>query len=297
MLSRLAPLLPAVSLLMMTSATARAAENAPPPLPEGYKLVWSEEFDKPGLPDPAKWGYEVGFVRNKEEQYYTEARKENVEVKDGSLVITGIKEEYPNPKGKADSKNWQHAEKANYTSGSIHTKGKASWTYGRIEVRAKLPEGRKGMWPAIWTLGDNISDVGWPKCGEIDIMEFVGKEPEKVHGTVHWHNPKRDNPKKPNDKHDSMGNKILTDKPWEDYHVYTADWTPEKIDIYFDGQMYHSFPITGNDKLPEGDANPFHKPHYLILNLALGGGWGGPIDDTALPQEFKVDYVRVYQKP
>jgi len=131
---------------------------------QDWKLVWSDEFDRPGLPDPAKWGYEKGFVRNQEKQYYTEARKENARVEGGMLIIESRREEYRN---------------AHYTSASLTTQGTASWTYGRMEMRAKLPTGR-GIWPAFWMLGINESQVGWPACGEIDIMELVGFHPEVV---------------------------------------------------------------------------------------------------------------------
>jgi beta-glucanase (GH16 family) len=280
-----AALLPVLA-MSLPVLLAAADEKTPPP---GYKLVWSEEFDAPGLPDPAKWSYEVGLVRNKEEQYYTEGRKENARVENGHLVLEGIKEEFKNAKFQEGSANWQHAEKAKYTSGSIHTNGKASWTYGRVEVRAKLPAGAKGMWPAIWMLGTNIGEIGWPKCGEIDIMEFVGKEPNHVFGTLHWFNPEKG-------KHDSRGGKHVADPPpSEDFHRYTVDWTAEKIDFYYDDLLYHTHDLT-DPKIPQGADNPFHKPQYLILNLALGGAWGGKIDDSALPQQFLVDYVRVYQK-
>lgn len=269
------------------NAVSAAEENAgPPPLPEGFKLVWSDEFDKDGLPDPAKWGYEKGFVRNKEAQYYTDARKENTRVENGHLVLEGIKEEFPNAKAKEGSDKWQEAPTAHYTSGSILTRGKADWKYGRIEVRAQVPQG-KGMWPAIWMLGSNIKEVGWPKCGEIDIMEYVGKEPNHIFATVHWF----DYEKK---KHNSRGNKIVIEKPFDAFHIYTVDWTAEKMEFYFNDKKVHTYSLD-NPTLGDAETNAFHKPHYLILNLALGGSWGGELDDSVLPQKFMVDYVRVYQ--
>ena len=143
-------------------------------------LVWNDEFDGEGLPDPEKWNYEVGYERNNEAQYYTDKRVENVFQKDGALTIRTLKEKYP-IKGLPKS---QGREFADYTSGAIETLGKASWQYGRVEVRAKLPKG-KGIWPAIWMMGDNIRQVGWPGCGEIDIMEYVGHTPYTAHGTIH----------------------------------------------------------------------------------------------------------------
>jgi beta-glucanase (GH16 family) len=268
----------ALALTLITGglrAQSPADSNAAPP---GYELVWSDEFSKDpdGLPDPAKWNYEEGFIRNHESQYYTKARKENARIENGQLIIEGRKEDYT-PSGAA-------APVAHYTSAALETIGKADWQYGRIEVRAKLPAG-KGVWPAIWTLGSNIHQVGWPRCGEIDIMELVGKEPGIIHGTIHYFI---------NGKHASQGNKLPIDKPDATFHVYAAEWTPDHIDLFVDDKKYFSF----NTSLADNDGqNPFHKPHYLILNLALGGEWGGPIDDSIFPQRMTVDYVRVYQKP
>ena len=169
-----------------------------------------------------------------------------------------------------------------YTAASLITKHKASWQYGRIEVRAKLPHGQ-GVWPAIWMLGANHNEVGWPRCGEIDIMEFVGNEPKGIHGTVHY---------AIDGKHKSDAGKLETNRPWKDYHIYALEWTPERMDFYFDDQKYHSVPV---DKANQGAVNPFRAPQYLLLNFALGGSWGGPVDDANLPQQFLIDYVRVYQ--
>lgn len=238
-----------------------------------WELVWSDEFDRPGLPDPAKWGYEVGFVRNHEKQYYTFQRPENARVENGMLVIECRKEHYQ-PKNHAP---------VEYTSASLTTEGKASWQYGRMEMRAKIPEG-KGVWPAFWTLGTDIKQVGWPACGEIDIMEFVGKEPNQIHGTVHF---------RLEGQHRSSGHAITTEKPFDGFHIYAVEWTPEKIDFYFDDQKYHSFEVA---KANQGEANPFRRPQYIILNFALGGDWGGPVDDAILPQKYLIDYVRVYRE-
>jgi beta-glucanase (GH16 family) len=248
------------------------------------KLVWSDEFDTPGLPDPAKWDYEVGFVRNNELQYYTRARQANARVEGGNLVIEGIKEHYAIPAADGGRKGGQAADGfAEYTAAALITKGKESWTYGRIEVRAKLPQG-KGVWPAIWMLGTNIPQIGWPACGEIDIMEFVGHTPDKVHATCHFGK---------GGKHTQKGGNITTAKPWEDFHVYAVEWTADAMDFYFDKDKYFTFPL---DTAADRGVNPFRKPQYLLINLALGGSWGGNMDDSVLPQKFLVDYVRVYQK-
>jgi beta-glucanase (GH16 family) len=163
-------------------------------------------------------------------------------------------------------------------------------------VKAKLPRGR-GMWPAIWTLGTNIGGkggVGWPRCGEIDIMEFVGKEPGNVYATLHWFDPEKED-KKTGKKggHTSSGGHLGAQKPSDDFHVYAIEWFEDRIDWYYDSEKYHTVPLakTAGDGL-----DPFRKPHYLLLNLALGGSWGGTIDDAVLPQRYEIDYVRAYQK-
>jgi len=254
-----------------------------------WSLVWSDEFDYTGLPNETKWNYEQGFVRNRELQYYTKARNENARVENGHLVIEARKEDWPNPdyRDDASSRRWQRSrKKADYTSASLITRGKASWTYGRIEVKAKLPAG-KGVWPAIWMLGTNIRDVGWPKCGEIDIMEYVGFDPNLIHANVHM-------AKYNHVKGTGKGSKIKADKPYESFHTYAVEWTPERMDFFFDEHKYFTF------KNEHGgvDVWPFDQPHYLILNLAIGGSWGGQkgIDDSIFPQKFLIDYVRVYRK-
>ena len=238
-----------------------------------WKLVWSDEFDAPGAPDSAKWGYEEGLLRNHEAQYYTRERPENARVEGGMLVIEGRKESYSSADGK---------HKAAYTSASLTTAGKASWTYGRFEVRAKLPQG-KGVWPAIWMLGDDIAVANWPQCGEIDIMEFVGHAPDAIHGTVHFSK---------DGKHASSGGETPILHPEEGFHTYVVEWWPDRIDFFFDDKKYHTFSVA---RAGAGQDNPFHRPQYLILNLALGGDWGGAIDDAALPQKYLIDYVRIYQ--
>ena len=254
-----------------------------------WSLVWSDEFDYTGPPNESKWNYEQGFVRNRELQYYTRDRKENARVENGHLVIEARKEDWPNPGYRPDSssRRWQRSrEKADYTSASLITKNKASWTYGRIEVKAKLPTG-KGVWPAIWMLGTNMREVGWPKCGEIDIMEYVGYDPNTVCANVHM-------AKYNHTKGTGKGSKIKADKPYVSFHTYAVEWTPERMDFFFDEHKYFTF------KNEHGgvDVWPFDQPHYLILNLAIGGAWGGQkgLDESIFPQQFLIDYVRVYQK-
>lgn len=236
-----------------------------------WSLVWSDEFDYVGAPDPKKWSYEQGFIRNNESQYYTRDRRENARVEDGVLIIESRKEEYRN---------------AEYTSASLITRGKGEWQYGRVEVRAKIPTGR-GMWPAIWMLGTNISEVGWPECGEIDIMENVGFDPNRMHVNVHTE-------KYNHTKGNGKGFGWTVDAPYENFHTYSVEWDEQKIDFFMDGRKYFTYENEG-----EGVSSwPFDQPFYLILNAAIGGAWGGQqgIDDSIFPVQYQVDYVRVYQE-
>ncbi len=253
----------------------------------GWKLVWADEFNQPGLPSPAKWGYETGFVRNREAQYYTDGRLQNARVTNGCLVIEARKEPFKNPgfDAAASPDDWiRSRESAAYTSASLTSK--ASWTYGRIEVRAKLPSGR-GVWPAIWMLGTNVDAVGWPKCGEIDIMEMVGFKPDMIYG--HIHTQESINTKKVRD-----GTGIRVPGASEGFHIYAIEWEANKMDFFVDHKKYYTY-----DKPNNTEASwPFDQPQYLILNLAIGGAWGGAkgIDDAIFPQRFYIDYVRVYQQ-
>jgi beta-glucanase (GH16 family) len=254
-----------------------------------WRLVWSDEFDRDGLPDPTRWSYEEGFVRNRELQYYTAGRRENARVEGGYLIIEAHKEQYPNARYQADApeRRWQQRrEHADYTSASLNTRDQAAWTYGRIEVRAKLPGGR-GTWPAIWTLGTNMNAVGWPACGEIDIMEYVGHDPGVVHANVHTrgYNHARGN---------GRGARTALPDAEKQFHVYAVEWTPEKLEFFVDDRKYFTLENDGTGV----DSWPFDAPQYLILNLAIGGAWGGQkgVDDAIFPQKFLIDYVRVYQR-
>jgi beta-glucanase (GH16 family) len=250
------------------------------------KLIWSDEFNTPGAPDPAKWGYESGFVRNEENQFYTEGRRENARVEKGVLVLEARKERWPNPQHQSGAKDWRQSRRETaYTSASVTTQGKAEWTYGRVEVRAKLPTGR-GLWPAIWLLGASCPAVGWPLCGEIDIMENVGYDPDVIHANIHtqaYNHVQKTN----------KGGKITVPAPWRDFHVYAVDWTPERMEFSVDGKVYFRF----LNERKGAEVWPFDKPHYLILNIAVGGAWGATkgIDDTVFPQRMEIDWVRVYQ--
>ena len=280
-LLRLGVLIVKYFILMMLSFMLLITDS----IASDWKLIWADEFNYKGLPDSTKWGYEVGFVRNNEMQYYTRNRAENARVENGSLIIEGRKESYQNPKYKAASKNWmENREYAQYTSASIITLNKMQWKYGRIEIRAKLPQG-KGVWPAIWALGVNMSKVGWPQCGEIDIMEFVGHDPDKVYATVHYGVGNQG-------KHTSNGGNIETKAPSDDFHLYTMEWNSNKIDFFFDNTKYFTFNF---DNAQDNAEEQFRKPFYLLMNLALGGAWGREIDDSIFPQKYLIDYVRIYK--
>ncbi len=234
-----------------------------------WKLVWSDEFSGEGLPSQARWNYEHGLVRNNELQYYTTARPENARVVGGQLVITGRREEW---------------EGAHYTSASLNTRGKFSFTYGKVEIRAKIPTGR-GTWPALWMLGAGPGQR-WPEEGEIDLMENVGWDPLKLHFTVHTGAFNHV-------LHTQRSRAVVLDHPWSDFHVYGLLWTHERLEFFLDGEKVSEFANDG-----QGHAHwPFDDPQYLIVNLALGGAWGGQkgVDDSIFPVEFRVDYVRVWQ--
>ena len=253
---------------------SRAAPAPPVPSsntgPAGWTLVFADEFDVPGTPDPARWNHEIGYIANDEKQYYTSA-PENARVEDGALVIEARRERRMG---------------YDYTSARLNTKGRAEFLYGKVEIRAKLPTGR-GTWPALWMLGANIDQAGWPECGEIDIMENVGYDPQTIVASIHTaaYN------------HVQGTQRSATTKlsaPWADFHVYAAEWSPDRIDFSVDGQKYFTFRNEGTGSRTW----PFDKPQYVILNLAIGGTWGGQkgIDDSLFPHRLYVDYVRVYRQ-
>lgn len=235
-----------------------------------YALIWSEEFNYSGLPDSAKWNYETGYVRNHEKQYYTDKRPENARVEDGMLVIESRKE---NMKGFA------------YTSASINTLGKDSFPVNsRIEIRAKLPKG-KGIWPALWMMGTDINTVNWPACGEIDIMEYLGRTPGVIYGTFHWQDASRTD----SALHRSKGDSTRFNDATENFHVYGVERTAGKLSFFVDDRYFFEFRTDSTVK--EG---LFEHPYYLLINTAVGGDWGGDVDSTIFPQKYYVDWVRVF---
>ena len=279
-----------LALILMGSCADRSKNDKDKT--DQYELVWADEFDYKGKPDRNKWGYEEGFIRNNEKQYYT-SRPENIRVDNGYLVIETKKELYKNKDFESlsfDDKPHLHyipkIDSAQYTSASISTEGKVSWKFGKILVRAKLPEGR-GLWPAIWMLGENRRTVGWPKCGEIDIMEHVGYDRDSIFGTIHTeaYNHMTGTQK---------GKRVFVEKPYDAFHEYGIEWTPEKIDFLLDGTVFHHI----ENEHKTWKEWPFDQNFYLKMNIAVGGGLGGKkgIDDGVFPQQMLVDYVRVYKK-
>lgn len=252
----------------VTAGTSGAPLPVPPPGPK--VLVWNDEFDGTAL-DRAKWSVEVNADGggNQELQYYTD-RPENLRVAKGELVITSRQEHFTGPDG----------QMRRYTSGRIKTKGKFERMHGRFEARMKLPRGQ-GMWPAFWMLGANIDEVGWPACGEIDIMENIGKEPAMMHGSIHGPGYSG-----------AEGLNASYAAPLDGWHVFAVDWYPNRIDFYMDGVRYATRTPEG---LPKGGVWSFEHPFYVILNNAVGGSWPGTPDaSTKFPQELRVDYVRVW---
>lgn len=241
------------------------------------KMVWDDDFEYSGVPDTTKWSYDLGDGcpnvcgwGNNESQFYTKDSK-NVRVENGTLIIEAHQDSLG---GKP------------FTSARIVSRNKGDWTYGRIEVSAKLPRG-KGTWPAIWMLSTDWSYGGWPISGEIDIMEHVGFNPGAVHGTLH-------SDKYNHIKQTQQEGIIQVPDCQDEFHLYAVDWSKDKIDFFVDGDLYHT--VIRN---PEDDHTgwPFDKRFHLIMNLAVGGNWGGMqgIDNSIWPQRMEIDYVRVYQ--
>ena len=256
-------------------------------------MVWSDEFNKDGRPDARWWSYEKGFERNHEAQYY---QRENVECRDGLLIFEGRRERRISHEYDPNGRNWdQKPLYTEYTSASINTRNKFTFLYGRMEVRAKIPTS-KGAWPAIWLLGVKNS---WPHNGEIDVMEYYHiKGRPHILANAAWGGKAQwqaiwDDEKIP------YSHFTEKDPAWGDkFHIWRMDWDKEAIRIYLDDELLNEIPLskTINEGTRAAGFNPFTQEQYILLNLAMGGDNGGPIEDSALPMRYEVDYVRVYQK-
>ncbi len=246
---------------------------------DDWQPVWCDEFDEDGLPDPSRWGYDVGGGGwgNRELQYYTNADLNNVFIEDGILNIRAVKEDHSG---------------YDYTSARLVTKYRGEWEYGRVQVMAKMPSGR-GLWPAIWMLPTNRQVSNWPHIGEIDIMEYVGYDPGVVHGTIHTgaFNHQIGT---------QIGYSVNIPTVEEQFHLYEMIWEPGKIELFVDGERFAQFGFNPDMNINNevSDAWPFDDVFHLILNVAVGGDWGGVrgIDDSVFPQSMQIKYVRVYQK-
>ena len=277
----LVPLLLAAALLAFSCGGGATLQ---PPPPASYKLSWNDDFNGAdgSSPDASKWTYDTGVGGNgwgnNELETYTN-RTKNAQIQGGNLVITAVKETYADP---------SDGVTRNYTSARLKTQGLFSQAYGRFEARIKIPAGQ-GMWPAFWMLGNNITSVGWPKCGEVDIMENIGKEPGTVHGSLHG-------PSTVGQTSDATASFSLpaAQKFADDFHLYAAEWEPGTIRFYVDSTLYATF---NSSQWPAGGTWVFDHPFFIILNVAVGGSWpGSPDNSTVFPQQMLVDYVRVYTK-
>ncbi len=259
---------------------AQPPDGAQAPAPPKWTLVWFDEFNGAdgSRPDRTKWVYDIGSERwgNQEQECYTD-RPDNSVVRGGNLVIIARKENIRCSAGPDHD----------YTSARLKSEGLFSQTYGRFEARIKIPRGQ-GIWPAFWMLGDDISKIGWPKCGEIDIMENIGKEPSTVHGSMHGQGYSGD------EAYTSIYRLPGGVKFADEFHIYAIEWEPNVVRFYVDKELYAMFTPA---HLPPGAKWVFDHPFFIILNVAVGGDWpGNPDATTQFPQEMLVDYVRVYKR-
>lgn len=276
------------------------AEEEDNHIPSGYSLVWADEFDIDGKPNPDDWGYEYGFVRNHEHQWYQE---DNAYIEDGILTIEGRKERFKNPKYD-EYTDWRKREYVDYTSACITTDKKHSWLYGIFLIKAKIPP-YVGCWPAIWTMGQNYEGMyEWPYNGEIDIMEFYqigGKS--NILANFCWGGGTGDRWSTQWASKTKLYDEFLKEDPeWgEKFHVWKMVWNETSCALYIDNKLMNRVNLystvnTVGSWFKEANYNPFKQPHFLLLNLALGGDNGGSLGSTPFPAKYQIDYVRVYQK-
>jgi len=253
-----------------TTATHRTVNDAV--TKDSYRLVWSDEFNYTGLPDSNYWDYERGYSRNNEAQFYIKYNLGNSKVENGVLTITAL---------------YNKGDKHPITSASIITLHKVDFCYGRVEVSAKMPVG-KGAWPAIWLMGVNRDTVDWPACGEIDVMEWLGRAPQFITGSLYTSTAsgKETSQVTP---HFVLNYKSLSIR----FHTYSIEWDSTAISFYYDDTKYVTYRAS---QMSKAEWAPFRKPAYLLLNLALGGTSGGAIDYSRFPFIYQIDYVRYYQK-
>jgi len=275
---------PAFGVALLTASSCGGGTIAQPPIlppTSGFTLVWSDEFSSANgsAPDSTKWTYDLGGGGwgNQELQSYT-SRPQNVQIQKGNLVITALQENYTGTDGIA----------RNYTSARLKSQNLFAQAYGRFEARIKIPRGQ-GIWPAFWMLGNDISQNGWPKCGEIDIMENIGREPGIIHGSLHGPSSVAPTSDRTSTIFLPAGQNYV-----DDLHVYAIEWEPGAVRFYLDSSNYATFT---EDQWPSGGQWVFDHPFFIILNLAVGGVWpGNPGSTTQFPQQMLVDYVRVYSK-
>jgi len=269
-------------LVLLATGSAMAAPGPGEPaaattleVPAGYVLAWSDEFEKPGLPDPAHWSYDTDRNKagwyNDELQYYGNARPENSLVREGKLVITARREKH------RSARDWGGQS---YTSARLYTRGKHEWTYGFVSVRARLPCG-PGTWPAIWMLG---SKGDWPARGELDIMEQIGRQPGRILSTTHTRAASGDK---------GIGSDTHVGDACSAFHDYQMLWTPDEVRFGVDGKQHFAYRNEHRGR----DQWPYDAPEFLLLNFAVGGTLGGPVDDSLLPATMEVEFVRVWQAP
>lgn len=268
--------------ITLCMALVLALLAVPKPSPE-WKLAWHDEFNRDGPPNTANWSFEHGFVRNEEAQYY---QPENAACRDGKLIIEARREHKRNPDYKPGGTDWKNREWIDFTSACLITRHKQEFTYGKFEMRARI-DTRPGSWPAFWTLGIDIDRVGWPACGEIDVMEYfkgivLANVCHEIDGRQQWASTKRPIAE-------------LGGEEWaKRFHTWTMEWDEHRIDLFLDGRLMTHFNVSDDDK--PGAPNAFHQPHFILLNQAIGGTSGGDPSHTQFPVRLEVDWVRVYQR-